>query len=134
MYIHHPDDESTITISRHLYDRLHSDIMKTEHLDDVFLNILFSKMKLEGEDKRRFMTDFLIRFASTDLLDDEFILPHVRFCSHCQRPMDEGYCIDNGLEYYCSDECLSHHITMSEFEALYDDGHGDSYWTDWKEE
>lgn len=133
MHIQHPDDTTTITMDSPLYQRLYDDLLRSDQLDDTCLRLLFSKMKLEGEDRRRFMTEFLLRFASTDLLDDEFVLPHIRFCSHCRRPMDEGYCIDNGLEYYCSDQCLTQHMTMKEFEELYDEGRGDSYWTDWKE-
>lgn len=54
-----------------------------------------------------------------------------RVCSHCSKPMAQGYCIDNGLEYYCSDECLHEHYTDEEYNRLYDDGNGDSYWTEW---
>ena len=28
----------------------------------------------------------------------------MRTCSECSKLMTEGYCIDNGCEYYCSDE------------------------------
>ncbi len=45
--------------------------------------------------------------------------------------MDEGYYIDNGLEYYCSDECLHKHYTEEEYEEMYDDSNGYSYWTEW---
>ena len=54
-----------------------------------------------------------------------------RECSECGKEMNEGYCIDNGLEYYCSDECLHKHYTEEEYEEMYDDGNGDSYWTEW---
>ena len=65
-----------------------------------------------------------------DLTDDlkEF---NFRVCSECGGVMTEGYCIDNGTEYYCSDECLHKHMTQEEFDALYDDGRGDSYYTSW---
>lgn len=35
----------------------------------------------------------------------------------------------HGVEY--SDECLYKNMTQEEFDALYDDGRGDSYWTSW---
>ena len=57
---------------------------------------------------------------------------NIRRCSHCNKPMKNGYCIDNGLEYYCSDECLHKHYTDEEWENLYDDGNGNSYWTEWE--
>lgn len=55
-----------------------------------------------------------------------------RFCSQCRRRMNEGYCIDNGMFYYCSDECLQMVMTMDEYLELYDDGEGTSYWTEWE--
>lgn len=54
-----------------------------------------------------------------------------RICWECGKKMYEGYCIEGGLFYYCSDECLEENMTMSEYEELYNDGDGDSYWTEW---
>ena len=44
--------------------------------------------------------------------------------------MTEGFVIEAGREYYCSDECLHQHYSDAEFEAMYADG-GDTYWTQW---
>lgn len=55
-----------------------------------------------------------------------------RTCSECGKEMTQGYCIENGMEYYCSDECLHKNMTQDEYLELYDDGNGDSYWTDWE--
>lgn len=49
----------------------------------------------------------------------------MRTCSHCSKLMTEGYCIDNGCEYYCSDECLHEHYTEEEYLNMYDNGDGD---------
>jgi hypothetical protein len=46
--------------------------------------------------------------------------------------MNEGYVINGGCEHYCSDDCLP--MTEAEFDALYGDGEGDSYWTEWEDE
>lgn len=54
-----------------------------------------------------------------------------RICDHCKKEMNEGYCINDGQEYYCSKECLDQHYTEEEFSELYDDGNGDSYYTEW---
>lgn len=54
-----------------------------------------------------------------------------RTCSDCGKGMNEGYVINGGCEHYCSDDCLHKHISADEFEDLYDDGDGDSYWTEW---
>lgn len=57
-----------------------------------------------------------------------------RRCDHCGAVMTEGYCIDGGAEYYCTDSCLHAHYTPEEWEDLYDDGNSDSYWTQWEGE
>ena len=54
-----------------------------------------------------------------------------RKCSHCGKEMSVGYCVHGGEEYYCSDDCLHEHYSEEEYLALYDDGNGDSYWTEW---
>lgn len=56
----------------------------------------------------------------------------MRTCTHCSKSMTKGYCIDNGCEYYCSDECLHEHYTEEEYLDMYDNGEGDSYWTEWE--
>ena len=57
-----------------------------------------------------------------------------RECTACKGGMNEGYCIEGGIEYYCSDACLHTEITHEEYMELYADGEGDSYWTDWSED
>ena len=56
----------------------------------------------------------------------------MRICSECGKEMSEGYCIDSGLEYYCSDECLHKHYSETDWLEMYDNGEGDSYWTIWE--
>jgi hypothetical protein len=57
-----------------------------------------------------------------------------RECNACGKGMNEGYCIEGGIEYYCSKPCLNTEISDEEFAELYADGEGDSYWTDWSED
>lgn len=57
-----------------------------------------------------------------------------RECTACGKGMNEGYCIEGGIEYYCSDECLHTEVTPAEWDELYADGEGDSYYTDWSED
>lgn len=56
-----------------------------------------------------------------------------RKCSECGKGMNEGYVINGGVAHYCSDACMHKHVSADEFEELYDDGDGDSYWTEWDE-
>lgn len=58
----------------------------------------------------------------------------MRICSECKEKMFEGYCIEAGLEYYCSDECLHKHYTEEEYLEMYAEGNGDSYYTEWEED
>jgi len=53
-----------------------------------------------------------------------------RICSVCGKPMKEGYCLDGGLEYYCSDECLHRDFTDEEWQDECKEN-PDSYWTTW---
>lgn len=54
-----------------------------------------------------------------------------RYCDVCGKEMTEGFCIESGEAYYCSEECLLKEMTWEEYLELYDDGKGDSYWTEW---
>lgn len=54
-----------------------------------------------------------------------------RICSKCGCEMDEGYCCGNGVEYYCSDECLyTDGYTPEQKETDYKEG--GIYWTEWE--
>ena len=67
------------------------------------------------------------------LFELEEELDSFRICSHCEKPMIEGYCIEDGEEYYCSDECLHKHFSKNEYLKMYNNGNGNSYWTNWWE-
>lgn len=56
---------------------------------------------------------------------------HTRVCSECGKRFASGYVIENGLEYYCSDECLHKNYSDEEWKELYNNGESDSYWTSW---
>lgn len=56
-----------------------------------------------------------------------------RICDVCGKRMAEGYCIDAGAEHYCSDECLHQVYTEEEYNEMYGDGEGDTYWTEWED-
>ena len=56
-----------------------------------------------------------------------------RICDECGKPMIEGYVVD-GRNTYCSEDCLHKHITEEEFLSLFDNGNGDTYYTNWYED
>ena len=43
--------------------------------------------------------------------------------------MIQGYCIRDGEEYFCGDECLGTRYSPAEYLRLYQ--HGDGYWSQW---
>ena len=108
---------------------------------------------MEKEYSNKMVYDFLIKECrqQSDLWDDfgTGLMSHTtdaefwenlseqldcfRICDECGKPMIEGYVVD-GCDTYCSDECLHKHLTDEEFNNLYDDGNGDTYWTTWYEE
>ena len=57
----------------------------------------------------------------------------IRICKNCGDIMWDGYCIDGGSYYYCSDECLNTEYTTEEFEELYEEA-GDNYYSEWYDE
>ena len=57
----------------------------------------------------------------------------MRTCKICGKgPLLEGFCIDDGLYYYCSTDCLGHDYTPQEWDEAYNDGWG--YWTQWDDD
>lgn len=58
--------------------------------------------------------------------------PNYRTCSHCGKRMVEGYCLYEGADYYCSDDCLHAEMTHEEYMEAYEAD--DAYWTDWEPE
>ncbi len=55
----------------------------------------------------------------------------VRICSVCRKLMYEGFCIEGGDKYYCDRDCRNTEMTEEEFKELFNDGDGDTYWTEW---
>jgi hypothetical protein len=61
---------------------------------------------------------------------------YARKCDKCRQGMNEGYCIYEGEESYCSDECLHSVYSKSVWEGMFDAediGNSPSYWTQWED-
>lgn len=58
---------------------------------------------------------------------------YARKCDVCSRGMNEGYVVNNGDEYYCSDTCLHKKYDKKEWSQMYNSEEGSSYWTQWDE-
>lgn len=110
---------------------LRQEVLASSNLETFFHQLIKDNGGLEAKDIQEFMADYVIGHSTTDTLVDELDLEHIRCCSECGSPMYEGFCIENGAEYYCSEECLHKHLSEEEYNDLYDDGKGESYWTSW---
>jgi len=113
-------------------EELKAELMKSKTFYELLRYLQIYEIDTNGRDFKDVLADYIIyNEAPNDVkvlgLDEE----HYRICSECGKVMVEGYCIDNGLDYYCSDECLHKNMTQKEFDALYDEGRGNSYWTSW---
>ena len=110
---------------------LREEVLTSKTLDSYFHQLIKEKGGLVVEDIQELMADYVMKHSTAEELVDELELEHIRVCSECGKPMYEGYCIEDGAEYYCSDECLHKNLTDKEYEKLYDEGRGNSYWTSW---
>ena len=57
------------------------------------------------------------------------LVEEVRRCAVCGCKVISGYCIDDGEEYFCSDDCLHGFYSPEEYEELCAEDR--AYWTDW---
>jgi len=44
--------------------------------------------------------------------------PDTRICSHCGAEVHQAWVYEDGLAYYCSEECLLQHFTADEWNEL----------------
>ncbi len=52
-------------------------------------------------------------------------------CDICKNEMDEGYVVDDGLEHYCSLECLNEVYSDIAYKQLYEEGY--AFWTTYED-
>ena len=100
----------------------------TQNKDIDALNFIHSMVMKHPFFAEKYKDDVINHLVE---LEEELDL--FRICSSCGKPMIEGYCIEDGEAYYCSDECLYKHLSEEEFLSLYNNGKGNSYWTNWYE-
>ena len=110
---------------------LRQEVLASKTLDSYFNQLIKEKGGLSAEDIQEIMADYVLKHSTAEELVDELELEHIRVCSECGKPMTEGFCIEDGAEYYCSEDCLHKNLSDEEYENLYDEGRGNSYWTSW---
>lgn len=54
----------------------------------------------------------------------------MRICTCCGKPMMDGYCINDGDKYFCSNDCLHSTYSEKKYEELY--AEDAAYWTQWE--
>ena len=57
-----------------------------------------------------------------------------RQCDECGSGMNEGFVVNDGDEYFCSDKCLHEKYSKKDWKRMYGSGDSDSYWTDWNDD
>ena len=57
-------------------------------------------------------------------------IKYARKCDKCNKGMNNGF-VSNGIECYCSEECLYTEYTKEEWTEIAADEDSDSYWTEW---
>ena len=112
-------------------DVLRQEVLASGELIDCFHHLVKEHGGISEKDIREFMTDYVIKHSNMEPLIDNLELEHIRVCSECGKPMYEGYSIEDGAEYYCSDECLHQNMSEHQYQKVYDEGRGNSYWTSW---
>lgn len=102
---------------------------------------------VSGTDQELFSKDELNKFAdfyrdkwdentSEDVIAESFVdywwdtNRACRRCSECGKLMREGYCVDMGVAYYCSEDCLHSDFTDEEW-AEECESNDQSYYTEW---
>lgn len=102
---------------------------------------------VNGTEKNLYTEEDLIRFAESNSekwdedttgneIADAFVDSmydselECRRCSVCGNLMHEGYCVDMGAAYYCSEDCLHTEYTDEEWERECNEN-DQSYWTEW---
>ena len=80
------------------------------------------------------MKDILRKIEQEYQMEDGELDRFDRTCDECGAHMVQGFVIDGGCEYYCSEDCLHKNYTPEEWEEMYGDGNTDNYWTEWEDD
>ena len=108
--------------------------MAKEYKNEDIYEFLVSECRYYPDLWKEFGKGILSHTEDADFWDSlSEPLDCLRVCDECGKPMIEGYVVD-GCDTYCSDECLHKNLTDEEYEELYEDGNGDTYWTTWYED
>lgn len=107
--------------------------MKKYPNSDVY-KFLTEECRIDGRFGEKFGERIVNRKSDVSILENlGEELECFSICGECGNPMIKGYLVD-GCDCYCSADCLHKHLTDEEFNELYDDGNGNTYWTTWFEE
>lgn len=97
---------------------------RIEVSDDVLGQLLALQHEVCAEQLQPLFFQLLEDLKQADWMD------RYRVCCVCDSIAQEGYVIESS-NFYCSDKCLHQHISIEQYQELYADGEGDSYWTNW---
>ena len=108
-----------------------------ESTDIIYSSLLLEQMYSLSSDDLGEITDLIDEYLhkkyNIPLEKLEEPIKFARKCDICGCGMNEGYVINGGDEYYCSDDHLHKKYTLEEWKEMYSNNE-DSYWTEWKDE
>lgn len=89
-----------------------------EEISHVLLmcNVIAKEHNLSDDDILKIQQDAVERMKE----DYEKEHGNPRVCSHCGKKMNKGFCVDDGLEYYCCRECLLQHYNEVTYTKMCD--------------
>lgn len=79
--------------------------------------------------EKSFMLEYQVSKLSKRERRSIILENNIRKCNECLKKMKEGFVIDSGIKYYCSENCLHKNISNDEYIEMYDNGNSDTYWT-----
>lgn len=71
-----------------------------------------------------------VNFTPTNVNPNAAASRFMRRCTNCGRPMDSGYVIGGGDEYYCGDGCLNTRYSPEQYNRMYRANDDENYWTE----
>lgn len=103
----------------------------TETLQKSYRVYADSALQAEAIIQDGYAAEDIILDNSCYIDTDYNCIDEARTCSHCGADITAGGYVINGGDEYCCEHCHAEHFTPEEWAEMYDDGNGDSYWSDW---
>lgn len=82
---------------------------------------LANEFRMSDKEAVAALTEWIQNYDPTDY----------RVCQICGKAISVGFCVGDGLAYYCSEECLHTDYSEEEYQEMYETDN--AYYTEWDE-